>query len=301
MLAATNKDLTDEIAAGRFREDLYYRLNVIPIHVPPLRQRRGDVPALAQEFLQEMAAKFHQKSKRLTPAALELLTAQDWPGNVRELKNLVERLVILCPAQEIDTPDLESFVAGRPAAGAGEGGLSGLDLAADWRQARADFEKLYLEEQLSRHNGNISATAEAVGLERSQLQQEASRRRMLSDLPNADVVITNPTHLAVAIRYDGAKMDAPVVIAKGARLLAQKIKSVAKEHYIPIMENKPLARALYKSTSVGAAVPGALFAAVAELLAFVYQTQGKLEQKAQQNRERILARGGRIEGDKVII
>jgi flagellar biosynthetic protein FlhB len=119
------------------------------------------------------------------------------------------------------------------------------------------------------------------------LQQEASRRRMFAELPKADVVITNPTHLAVAIRYDGTDMDAPVVVAKGARLLAQRLKHLAAEYGIPVMENKPLARALYATVPVGGQVPGAFFGAIAELLAFVYQAQGSLEQKARQNQTRI--------------
>jgi flagellar biosynthesis protein FlhB len=119
------------------------------------------------------------------------------------------------------------------------------------------------------------------------LQQEASRRRMFAELPNADVVVTNPTHLAVALKYDGRAMDAPLVVAKGARLLAQRIKSIAAEQGIPVMENKPLARALYAAVPVGGQVPSAFFAAIAEVLAFVYQAQGSLEEKARQNQARI--------------
>lgn len=119
------------------------------------------------------------------------------------------------------------------------------------------------------------------------LQQEASRRRMFAELPNADVVITNPTHLAVAIKYDGKDMDAPVVVAKGARLLAARIKALAAENGIPVMENKPLARAIYATVPVGGQVPGAFFAAIAEVLAFVYQAQGRLEEQARENQARI--------------
>ncbi len=127
-----------------------------------------------------------------------------------------------------------------------------------------------------------------------QLQREASRRRMLKDLPKADVVITNPTHLAVAVRYDTRSMEAPVVVAKGARLMAERIKEIAREHSIPVLENKPLARALYETTPVGGQVPGTLFAAVAELLAYVYQLQGTLARKAEENRRRILDMGGTL-------
>jgi two-component system nitrogen regulation response regulator NtrX len=169
VLAATNKDLSQEIEAGRFREDLYYRLNVIPIHVPPLRQRAADIPELCAEFLVELAAKFHQDAKSLTSGALELLMAQPWPGNVRELKNLVERLVILCPVQEIGRGEVEAFVAGGPAPA---GGMAQALAAGDYKEARAAFERLYLEDQLARHHGNVSATAEAVGLERSHLHKK---------------------------------------------------------------------------------------------------------------------------------
>lgn len=119
------------------------------------------------------------------------------------------------------------------------------------------------------------------------LQQEASRRRMFAELPKADVVITNPTHLAVALKYDGLSMDAPVVVAKGARLLAQRLKDLAAEHGIPVLENKPLTRALYAAVPVGGQVPSPFFAAIAETLAFVYQAQGRLEEKARQNQARI--------------
>jgi flagellar biosynthetic protein FlhB len=119
------------------------------------------------------------------------------------------------------------------------------------------------------------------------MQAEAARRRMFAELPKADVVITNPTHLAVALKYDGSSMDAPVVLAKGARLMAARIKAIAKENGIPVMENKPLARALYRSVPVGGQVPGAYFSAIAEILAYVYQAKGTLESKARQNQERI--------------
>ncbi len=109
-----------------------------------------------------------------------------------------------------------------------------------------------------------------------QKMQEASRRRMMANLPKADVVITNPTHYAVAIRYDASEADAPIVLAKGEGYLAQRIKDVAKEHSIEIVENKPLARMLYHNVDIGQAVPPELYQAVAEVLAFVYQLQGKI-------------------------
>jgi len=103
------------------------------------------------------------------------------------------------------------------------------------------------------------------------IQMKQARQRMLSEVPNANVVVTNPTHLAVALKYDPEKMDAPVVVAKGARLIAEKIKEVAQKHDVPVVENKPLARTLFKSTEVGDVIPVELYRAVAELLAYVYQ------------------------------
>ncbi|MFH1058669.1 MAG: sigma-54 dependent transcriptional regulator [Pseudomonadota bacterium] len=169
VLAATNKDLIAEIAAGRFREDLYYRLNVIPITVPPLRERPEDIPDLAAEFLAAQAAKTGAMAKTMAPAALAALQAHSWPGNVRELKNLVERLVILCPGPEIGIADLPPGLA---PAGAAAAGLPQALALTDFKEARAAFERLYLEQKLDDNDGNVSATAEAIGLERSHLHKK---------------------------------------------------------------------------------------------------------------------------------
>ncbi len=169
VLAATNKDLTAEIAAGRFREDLFYRLNVIPIQVPPLRQRPEDIPALAEYFLSEHAAKTHSEPKTLAPEALEILKAQPWPGNVRELKNLVERLVILSAGQVITSHDLPAHMRQTGQAGPVLEQALGL---ADYKEAKSAFERLYLERKLAEFGGNVSQTAEAVGLERSHLHKK---------------------------------------------------------------------------------------------------------------------------------
>ena len=109
-----------------------------------------------------------------------------------------------------------------------------------------------------------------------QKMQEASRRRMMQDIPKADVVITNPTHFAVAIRYDNTESEAPVVVAKGSDYLAQKIKEIARENNVQIVENKPLARTLYANVDIGQAIPPELYQAVAEVLAYVYHLQGKV-------------------------
>lgn len=169
VLAATNKDLAVEIEAGRFRQDLYYRLNVIPILVPPLRERPQDVADLAQEFLQMHAERLSRPLKQISPQAMEVLTAYSWPGNVRELKNLVERLVILSPGEVIGVNDLPGDMA---AAGPGGGESEASLFMGDFKQARAAFEKAYLEHMLAEHGHNVSRTAEAIGLERSHLHKK---------------------------------------------------------------------------------------------------------------------------------
>jgi len=126
--------------------------------------------------------------------------------------------------------------------------------------------KQELSEEAKRFEGDPKIKARIRSV-----QMQLARKRMMQQLPEADVIITNPTHLAVAIKYDHSKMSAPEVIAKGARLLAEKIKKVAVEHHIPLVENRPLAQALFKSVEVGQAIPQHLYQAVAEILAYVYQ------------------------------
>jgi len=167
IIAATNKDLLQEIKEGRFREDLYYRLNVIPVHVPPLRERREDIPLLMDEFLREVAVDSGLRQKRITDQAVEIMVRQPWPGNVRELRNLIERLVILVPADVIEVHHLaECFPAAAPEAA---------EIALDqptFRQARMEFERQYLRKKLEEHKWNISQTAESIGLERSHLHRK---------------------------------------------------------------------------------------------------------------------------------
>ena len=162
VLSATNKDLSEEIRRGTFREDLYFRLAVVPIQVPALRERAEDIPPLASHFLQAAARRFGMKAKRLSSAALAALQAYDWPGNVRELKNLVERLLILAPREEIGPADLPLPA---PVDGA---------LAADapLKDARDDFERRYILAALKRYRGNVTRTAEALAIERSNLHRK---------------------------------------------------------------------------------------------------------------------------------
>jgi two-component system nitrogen regulation response regulator NtrX len=167
IIAATNKDLAQEIKEGRFREDLYYRLNVIPVQVPPLRERREDIPLLIAEFFRETALDSGLKQKRITDRAIEIMVRQPWAGNVRELRNLVERLVILVPADVIDVHHLaDCFPLATP-----DAIESALD-QPNFRQARMEFERQYLRKKLAEHNWNISQTAEAIGLERSHLHRK---------------------------------------------------------------------------------------------------------------------------------
>jgi two-component system nitrogen regulation response regulator NtrX len=169
VIAATNKDLETEMAEGRFREDLYYRLNVIPFHVPPLRQRSEDIPRLAEHYLARFAVEAGTGGtrKRLTRAALERMVSYPWPGNVRELKNIIERLVLMTPGETIDVDHLPQQIAS-PAREKLLRGLEGKKLA----EARLAFERAFLLEKLQENGGNISRTAEVVGLARESLSRK---------------------------------------------------------------------------------------------------------------------------------
>jgi two-component system, NtrC family, nitrogen regulation response regulator NtrX len=170
VVAATNKDLEAEIERGAFREDLYFRLNVIPIRVPPLRERTEDIPELIREFTGEFSFATNQPSKTFSDEAVEILMRYHWPGNVRELKNLVERLVIMTASDRIGPADIPAPFnksAGAPA----ETEVSTSDFHT-YREARAQFEKAFIARKLKEHNGNISHTAEAIGLERSNLHKK---------------------------------------------------------------------------------------------------------------------------------
>jgi two-component system nitrogen regulation response regulator NtrX len=169
VVAATNKNLEEEIRQGNFREDLYHRINVIPIQVPPLRERRGDIPLLARYFLEELARENQAPPKTITPRALEVLSTRSWPGNVRELKNFIWRISLLVPGPTIDADDLplEQNMSGNYA-----GTVGALLTLPDFREARARFEREFLKRKLEEHGGNVSATAEAIGLERSHLYRK---------------------------------------------------------------------------------------------------------------------------------
>jgi two-component system nitrogen regulation response regulator NtrX len=164
VIAATNKSLEKEIQDGRFREDLYYRLNVIPFHVPPLRERREDIPVLVKAFAEEFCVESGARPKVVTGRAMALLQAYNWPGNVRELRNLIERLVLMTPGPRIRAQDLpEELRSGtRPTEMAG----------ATLDDARHEFERRFLLARLEENGWNVSRTAEAIGLARESLSRK---------------------------------------------------------------------------------------------------------------------------------
>jgi two-component system nitrogen regulation response regulator NtrX len=167
VLAATNKSLEDEIAAGNFREDLYFRLNVIPILVPPLRQRGDDVLLLAEHFAGLFAGQYGASPKEFTEAARSALVAYSWPGNVRELRNMMERVVILVESDRLDLPDLPAVVRG-------EAGNSALRIPdyPSLKAGREQFEKQFILMKIEQAGGNISRAAEMLGLDRTSLYRK---------------------------------------------------------------------------------------------------------------------------------
>jgi len=164
VVAATNKDLAEEVSAGRFRQDLYFRLNVIQIPVPPLSQRVEDIPFLVEEFVAELSGRPQARLRRFSEEALAALERYSWPGNVRELRNLVERVLIMIPDAVIHPCHL-----GLPSEAAGHDGAPG---RPSLRQAREDFERRYVRDVLVRCGGNMSQAARELGLERSHLYRK---------------------------------------------------------------------------------------------------------------------------------
>jgi len=166
VVAATNKNLESEIEKGNFREDLFYRLNVIPFQMPPLRERKEDIPALALYFLEEFTQSYGRKPRELTPQAIQVLQEYHWPGNVRELRNLIERIVILHPQSRIDARHIP-LQPGRK---------NGTDKVAErygsLHDVREAAEREYIQKKLEEANGNVSRTAELLGLERSNLYRK---------------------------------------------------------------------------------------------------------------------------------
>ena len=173
VVAATNKRLEDEIAAGRFREDLFYRLNVVPIVVPPLRERREDIPMLVRHFASGLATEGGVPVKGFDDAALERLAALDWPGNVRELRNTVERLLILAQGPRVTAGDVDRLVGGR--AGEQPGVLAGLEQYETWEEFKLAAERAFLQVKLRQYDWNVAETARALDMPRSNLYKKIER------------------------------------------------------------------------------------------------------------------------------
>ncbi|PLX91567.1 MAG: Fis family transcriptional regulator [Desulfuromonas sp.] len=171
VIAATNKDLEVEIQNGQFREDLYYRLNVLPLTVPPLRERHNDIPELAAHFLTHFCRKERKEIKSLSPETLQIMLGYNWPGNVRELKNLIERLVIMTPQPTIEPEALPPNMQVRHSLSPTKGTDWG-EQPATLREARELFEREYLQQKLAENDWNISRTAEAIDVERSNLHRK---------------------------------------------------------------------------------------------------------------------------------
>ncbi len=170
VIAASNKDLADEIHKGNFREDLYYRLNVLPIVVPTLKERGDDIPELAQHFLKMHSEEQGMKPKEFNDHGLEALQRHDWPGNIRELRNLIERLLIMVPKTVIDGPDVEMFLQVRAPTG-----VPVLSVGTNYdslREARNVFEREVISQKLRENNWNVSKTADELKIERSHLHRK---------------------------------------------------------------------------------------------------------------------------------
>ena len=174
VLSATSRNLADEIAVGRFREDLYYRLNVVPVRIPPLRERREDIPELVAHFLARFAAERRIRTPDLSKDAMAALQAHDWPGNVRQLRNIIERTLILTPGDRVGCIEVDllptEIVDNQGSAGLG--GASMAIMGSPLREARESFEREYLKIQIRRFSGNISRTATFIGMERSALHRK---------------------------------------------------------------------------------------------------------------------------------
>jgi two-component system response regulator HydG len=184
VIAATHRDLPKLVKAGKFREDLFYRLNVIAVPLPPLRERIDDVPLLAHHFLRRYAERLGKKVRTLTPEAIELLCGYRWPGNVRELENAIERAVVLCRGDSVAPSDLPPAVSGRTAplirevpSGGEEAAWLATSYANAKEQALRRFEKSYVDALMRACDNNISAAARKAGMDRSNFKRVLRKYR----------------------------------------------------------------------------------------------------------------------------
>src|SRR5881398_2505555 len=174
VLSATSRNLQDEIAAGRFREDLFYRLNVVPVKLPSLRERREDVPELVSHFFARFAAERRALAPRISEEAIAALQAHDWPGNVRQLRNIIERTLILAPGDRVQCIEVDLLppeILDNQVAVSGRNTAMAI-MGSPLREAREAFEREYLKVQIRRFSGNISRTASFIGMERSALHRK---------------------------------------------------------------------------------------------------------------------------------
>jgi two-component system nitrogen regulation response regulator NtrX len=174
VLSATSRNLQDEINAGRFREDLFYRLNVVPVKLPPLRERREDIPELVSHFFARFAAERRMQPPRISEEAMAALQAHDWPGNVRQLRNIIERTLILTPGDRASCIEVDllppEILDSHNAMGSASTTMA--IMGSPLREARESFEREYLKIQIRRFSGNISRTASFIGMERSALHRK---------------------------------------------------------------------------------------------------------------------------------
>ena len=185
VIAATNKDLEEEIAAGRFREDLYFRLSVIPVQVPPLRERADDIPALIQHFVNQFSRESNRRPVRFAPAALSLLSQARWRGNVRELKNAVERLIIMSDRDTIEADDVRMVIRGDsrpPSVTSAAASAPGAPKPATLREFKEWSERAFLVEKLRELGWNISKTAEVIDTPRSNLYKKLEQYGIREDV-----------------------------------------------------------------------------------------------------------------------
>jgi two-component system, NtrC family, response regulator AtoC len=200
VISATNHDLAAAVAEEKFRADLYYRLRVVQIDLPPLRDRREDIPMLAENFLQTYAKRYQLKCAEISPEAMKRLVAYHWPGNVRELRNAIERSAVLADGKSLRPDDLpeeiksaessqrpaETFQRSSPARVDESTDVLSIPYLDDFREARREFERAYIERVLTETGGNVTRAAERVGMHRQSLQQKLkdlglTRRYVLQD------------------------------------------------------------------------------------------------------------------------
>lgn len=162
LLTATNKDLKEEVSKNRFRQDLFYRINVVPIYISPLRMRKNDIPLLAEHFLKKMSSEERKEKKNISPEAMEIMKTYHWPGNIRELENVIERLTTICPSSVISPEDLPFELKSENSGSM----INQESITPSFRDAKESFERRYFIELLNKHRGNISRAAQEADIDR---------------------------------------------------------------------------------------------------------------------------------------